>query len=174
MGANGARSIVPVSVSVPAYQSIFPGGDTYGVFNYEYRIPIVGPVTLAPFIDVGVDRLSLPSQLGLNVDRVATLNAEYPQNNFGTRAYIAPGTEKPRASIGLELQVLNARRQRPISLYWAYNLSDVNTNLSAPIAAGLNQIINGATYKANLSALGQSFQLTERHSLFRFSVGRTF
>ena len=56
------------------YQLILPGGDTAAVFNYEYRIPIFGPVTLAPFIDAGIDRLTLPSQLGLNADRVTQLN----------------------------------------------------------------------------------------------------
>ncbi|MBV9084434.1 MAG: outer membrane protein assembly factor BamA, partial [Acidobacteriaceae bacterium] len=61
---------VPATVTVPTYQLILPGGDTYSVFNYEYRIPIVGPVTLAPFLDAGIDRLTLPSQLGLNPNRV--------------------------------------------------------------------------------------------------------
>jgi outer membrane protein insertion porin family len=174
VAANGTRSVAPVTVNVPSYQAIFPGGDTYGVFNYEYRIPIVGPVTLAPFLDVGVDRLSLPSQLGLNSDRVNVLNAEFPQSDFGTRAYIAPGTQKPRASAGLELQVLMPVVNAPFRLYWAYNLSYVNTTVTAPIAAGLNQIINGATFQQNLSTLGQSFSLDERRSIFRFSVGRTF
>jgi outer membrane protein insertion porin family len=32
---NGNPVKVPVSVTVPAYQLILPGGDTYGVFNYE-------------------------------------------------------------------------------------------------------------------------------------------
>ena len=45
----------------PAYQLILPGGDTAVVFNYEYRIPIVGPVTLAPFLDAGIDKLYFPA-----------------------------------------------------------------------------------------------------------------
>ncbi len=60
----------PVTVAVPSYQFIAPGGDTYSVFNYEYRIPIFGPVTLAPFFDAGVDRISFPGQLGLNPGEV--------------------------------------------------------------------------------------------------------
>src|SRR5207247_1781767 len=31
----------------------FTGGDTQLLFNLEYRIPIIGPVSFAPFIDVG-------------------------------------------------------------------------------------------------------------------------
>ena len=80
-----------VNQTIPVYQLILPGGDTSGVFNYEYRIPIFGPVTLAPFVDVGIDKLLFPSQLGLNSDRVTSLNSIFPQADFGKRAYIAPG-----------------------------------------------------------------------------------
>ena len=100
---------------VPTYQFILPGGDTAGVFNYEYRIPIVGPVTLAPFIDAGIDRLTLPGQLGLNSDRVLQLNAIFPQADFGRRAYIPPNSQPPRVSAGLELTGANAGCQCPIS-----------------------------------------------------------
>ena len=55
-------------MTIPIYQLVFPGGDTNIVANFEYRIPIVGPVTLAYFFDAGVDKLSLPSQLKLNPD----------------------------------------------------------------------------------------------------------
>ena len=106
IAANGAVSEVNVKQDVPAYSLILPGGDTYSVFNYEYRIPIVGPVVLAPFVDIGVDRLTLPSQLGLNPGRVDQLNAEFPQAHFGRRAVLAPNTQTPRMSTGLELQVL--------------------------------------------------------------------
>src|SRR5205823_7998870 len=39
----------PVTMAVPSYQVITPGGDTQALVNFEYRIPIVGPVILAPF-----------------------------------------------------------------------------------------------------------------------------
>ena len=45
---------------------IFPGGDTQGVGNFEYRIPIVGPVTLALFSDAGMNKILRPSQLTMN------------------------------------------------------------------------------------------------------------
>ena len=35
------------------YQLIFPGGDTQGVANFEYRIPIFGPVILAGILRRG-------------------------------------------------------------------------------------------------------------------------
>ncbi len=108
----------PVTQTIPVYQLILPGGDTATVFNYEYRIPIIGPVTLAPFVDAGIDRLSLPSQLGLNASRVSQLNALFPQAAFNPRAIIAPGTQKPRVSTGIELQVLMPVVNAPFRLYW--------------------------------------------------------
>jgi outer membrane protein insertion porin family len=60
---NGVPTFQPVSMTIPSYQLAFPGGDTNIVTNFEYRIPIVGPVTLALFGDAGIDKLSLPGQL---------------------------------------------------------------------------------------------------------------
>jgi outer membrane protein insertion porin family len=175
LNSDGTLGVQAVTQTIPSYQLILPGGDTATVFNYEYRIPIFGPVTLAPFIDAGIDRLSLPSQLGLNPARVTQLNALFPQADFGRQAYIAPGTQKPRVSAGLELQVLMPVVNAPFRLYWAYNLSVVNTNLQAPIVADRSFFPNNATYQSFVqSAFGQPQSLDERRSLFRFSIGRTF
>ena len=46
------------TITIPVSQIIFPGGDTNIVTNLEYRIPVVGPVTLAPFVDTGWDFVS--------------------------------------------------------------------------------------------------------------------
>src|SRR5207253_5253371 len=53
--SNGAIVNSPVTMTVLTYQLITPGGDTQCLLNLEYRIKIVGPVTLAPFFDAGVD-----------------------------------------------------------------------------------------------------------------------
>ena len=67
---DGILTSEPVSQSVPIYQIITPGGDTQGIFNFEYRIPIFGPVTMAPFFDAGVNKVaveeSAESQSGRN------------------------------------------------------------------------------------------------------------
>ena len=42
---NGVLSQTPIGINIPTYQIITPGGDTHAVFNFEYRIPIFGPVT---------------------------------------------------------------------------------------------------------------------------------
>jgi outer membrane protein insertion porin family len=174
VNSDGSISTQAVTQTIPVYQLILPGGDTAAVFNYEYRIPIVGPVTLAPFLDAGVDRLTLPSQLGLNAQRVQQLNAEFPQADFNAQAVVAPGTQKPRVSIGLELQVLMPVVNAPFRLYWAYNLSYVNTNLQPPVVADRSFFPNEATYQSALAAFGQSIPYDERRSIFRFSIGRTF
>jgi outer membrane protein insertion porin family len=173
---DGSVSTVPVTLTIPVYQLVPTGGDTAAVFNYEYRIPIVGPVTLAPFIDAGVNRISFPSQLGLNPDRVAQLNGIYPQANFGPRAIVVSDSEKPRVSTGIELQVLMPVVNAPFRLYWAYNLSYVNTVFQPPIAADRSFFPNNATFGAAVlqAGFGAPIPYTEKHSLFRFSVGRTF
>jgi outer membrane protein insertion porin family len=169
-----AGGLLPVTQTVPAYQLIVPGGDTAVVFNYEYRIPIIGPVTLAPFVDAGVDRLSLPSQLGLNPGRVDQLNALFPQADFTRQAVIARGTQKPRVSTGLELQVLMPVVNAPFRLYWAYNLSYVNTNLQPPLVLDRSFFPNNATFQNAIPLIAPVYPFDERRSLFRFSVGRTF
>ncbi len=174
INSDGTVGVSPVTQTIPVYSLILPGGDTYGVFNYEYRIPIVGPVWLAPFVDVGVDKLLFPSQLGLNVQRVEQLNGLFPQADFGSRAVVPPGTEPPRISVGLELQVLMPVVNAPFRVYWAYNLSIVNTNLQPPIVADRSFFPNNATYQSALQAFGQAVPWEERKSIFRFSIGRTF
>jgi outer membrane protein insertion porin family len=165
-------------INVPSYQVQFPGGDTYAVFNYEYRIPIFGPVTLAPFLDAGIDRISFPGQLALNPSQVTSLNASFNYLvNFNDRVLIAPNTQKPRVSTGLELQVLMPVVNAPFRLYYAYNLSYVNTNIVPPVAFQINDpffAANETTLRIAAATLGQPIPWNERHSLFRFSVGRTF
>jgi outer membrane protein insertion porin family len=171
---NGVSTFVPVTMTIPSYQLAFPGGDTNVVTNFEYRIPIIGPITLAIFLDAGIDKLSLPGQLRLNPGRITQLNEEFPQAGFTGRAYIAPGTQKPRASTGLELQVLMPVVNAPFRVYWAYNPLLFRGNLNPPIAADRSYFPNNATYQAALASIGQSVPFLEPHSTFRFTIGRTF
>ncbi len=172
--SSGNVSFSPVNQTIPVYQLILPGGDTSAWINYEYRIPIFGPVTLAPFVDAGVDKLLFPSQLGLNPDRVSQLNSLFPQADFGQRAYIAPGTQTLRVSTGLELQVLMPVVNAPFRVWFAYNPSIVDTVLQPPIVADRSFFPNDATYQNALTYLGQATPFHERHDIFRFSIGRQF
>src|SRR5581483_3979060 len=49
--ADGSYSFVNQTRRLPVYQFVEPGGDTNLIVNFEYRIPIFGPVHLAPFFD---------------------------------------------------------------------------------------------------------------------------
>jgi outer membrane protein insertion porin family len=166
---------VPVTMTVPSYQVTFPGGDTSVVGNFEYRIPIVGPVTLAIFVDAGMDRLLFPHQLHLNPTRTDQLNEEFPQAGFTGLAYIQPGSQVIRTSAGLELQVLMPVVNAPFRVYWAYNPTRFEGTLTAPIVADKSYFPNTATYTNAISSIGAVLPYSaERSAMFRFTVGRTF
>jgi outer membrane protein insertion porin family len=171
---NGNRVFNQVIQNVPSYQLVFPGGDTYGVGNLEYRIPIFGPVTLAIFADGGIDKLSRGSQLELNPDRIATLNGLFPEAAFSNRAVIAAGTQVPRVSTGLEIQDLMPVVNAPFRVYWAYNPMRVEENLQPPVVADRSYFPNAATFANALATFGQPVPFFERASTFRFTIGRTF
>ena len=89
---NGVISSAPVTMSVPSYQLITPGGDTQVVGNFEYRIPIVGPVTLAFFGDAGMNKILRPSQLTMEPSRV-----ERSEQRSSRRPVSTAGCGSPRA-----------------------------------------------------------------------------
>lgn len=174
-GSVRTQKGVPVTMTVPSYQVTFPGGDTDIFTNFEYRIPIVGPVTLAIFADAGMDRLLFPSQLRLNQGRLDQLNAEFPQAGFTNSAFIQPGSQKIRTSTGIELQVLMPVVNAPFRVYWAYNPTRFEGTLSAPIVADKSYFPNTATYQNAITSIGAVLPYSaERSSMFRFTVGRTF
>jgi outer membrane protein insertion porin family len=165
---------VAVTKSVPSYQLVTPGGDTSLVGNFEYRIPIFGPVTLAAFLDVGLNRLVNSSQLAINPERITQLNGEFPEASFPAKAIVAAGTQSPRASTGLELQVLMPVVNAPFRVYFAYNPLNVRENVQGPILAPRSDFPNEASFLNALSQVGAVYPYVERRTLFRFSVGRTF
>jgi outer membrane protein insertion porin family len=171
---DGVATNVPVTQTIPTYQFTFPGGDTQGVGNIEYRIPIFGPVNLAAFFDGGINKITLPGQLGLNPGRITELNGLFPQSNFSGRAYIQPGTQAFRSSTGLELQVMMPVVNAPFRLYWAYNPNIVRQYVQPPVVADRSFSPNNATFLNAISAIGQPSPLFEKRSTFRFSIGRTF
>ncbi len=172
--SNGSISYSPVTQTIPIYRIVTPGGDTKVVTNFEYRIPIFGPVTLAIFADAGVDRISLKNQLKLNSGFVDQLNQAFPSAGVTNNVFIQPGSEKPRVSTGLELQVLMPVVNAPFRVYWAYNPSLYRGTLQTPIAVDRSVFPNEATYLNAINTVGAPIPFLERHSTFRFSIGRTF
>jgi outer membrane protein insertion porin family len=172
---TGAVSLQNASQVIPAYQLVFPGGDTNIVANLEYRIPIVGQtVTLVPFFDAGMNRISNKSQLKLNPSRISDLNGQFPEAAFGDSAVLAAGTQVIRTSVGLELDVLVPVFNQPFRIYWAYNPTRVYEYLQPPIVADRSYFPNAASFTNSILTFGQPSPLFERRSQFRFTIGRTF
>ena len=171
---NGSESTQAVTQSIPIYQIIYPGGDTQGVANFEYRIKIFGPLVLALFADAGVNRVTFRNQLKLNPDRITTLNGQFPTAGFQNESILVPGSQKIRTSTGLELQIMMPVVNAPFRLYWAYNPTLLNTTFQAPIAIDPTMFPNRASYLNAVQTFGQSSVYPEKRTMFRFTISRTF
>jgi len=163
-----------VSLPVPVYQIITPGGDTQAVLNAEYRIPIIGPVTLSPFMDIGMNKIMYTNQLKVNNGQVINLNNQFPSAGFTDKVLIAPGTQAIRSSVGLELSVILPIVQAPFRIYWAYNPTTVQQVLQGPIVLDPSTMPNGATVSSAINTYSQAFPDFEKKNTFRFTIGRTF
>jgi len=189
-----------VTVPVPVQRIVFPGGDTNLISNVEYRIPIVGPVTLAPFTDFGFDGIARTSQLRINSGQLSDINNTAfgcPALNFALNcvggktmsfsANLQPlsGTNfVPRMSSGLELQVILPVVNAPFRIYYAYNPLRLDTFSGAPTPITRAMFPAGAagdyTFQQAISgAIGgfgfaPAYQLREPRKTFRFTVSTTF
>jgi outer membrane protein insertion porin family len=188
-----------VTVPVPVERIVFPGGDTSIVTNLEYRIPIAGPVVLAPFADVGFDGILRPSQLRINSGQLADINGVLfgcPQLDAafnctgGTRMTFDPNLKPlagtnfiPRMSTGLELQVMMPVINAPFRVYWAYNPLRLDTFASTPNPITRSMFPPGGagdyTYQqavsgANFLGFSPAYLLREPRKTFRFTVSTTF
>lgn len=121
------RSISPLAItSTPQYDSrgdpiidpktglpkidkniISVGGDTRGIFNFEYRIPIAGPLSVASFYDIGISRVTRNSSLG--------------SYGAGRVDLIGSTNNTPRSSTGVEIQFVLPVVSAPFRLIFAYN-----------------------------------------------------
>jgi outer membrane protein insertion porin family len=171
---NGYKTPVNVSLNIPTYQVITPGGDTHAVFNFEYRIPIFGPITLVPFFDAGMNKILYTNQLTVNPGQVTNLNAQFPSAAFTNKVKIAPGTQAIRMSTGLEIDVVLPIVQAPFRVYYAYNPSVVREYLQPPIVVDPSTFPNVTTLGSALQSYGTAYPLFEKRGTFRFTIGRTF
>lgn len=157
----------------------FPGGDSELLFNFEYRIPIVGPVTLAPFFDMGSDFIMRPSQLKLQAgpgSGLQQIQQEFPYFPLPSELKPIPATNyTPRASTGLELQVIipfgiNA----PFRIFYGYNPLRLDTLVTPPQSLPpLSLFPNRATYNDVLQFF-RPFPLRDRRGRLGFTVARQF
>lgn len=171
---EGIEQLVPVTQTVPIFRLNFPGGDTRLVYNLEYRIPLFGPVTLAPFFDIGFNKILMRDQVTLNRGRVAELNAQFPQVGFESQIRIIPETQKLRASTGVEMQIMMPVVNAPFRFYWAYNPLRVSTFLRTPVVADRSSFPNSQSFLAGIQPFGRLLPFFEKAKTFRFTISRTF
>jgi outer membrane protein insertion porin family len=193
-----------ITVPIPVQSIIFPGGDTSLVTNLEYRIPLVGPVNLAPFLDTGMNFSARSSQLRISDQAFQTLNSTAfgcasLDVNFNCINNIAPGTIPfkqelqlvpgtnyvPRMSTGLEVQVMMPVINAPFRVYWAYNPLRLDTSAATCNTLALSTCLvsramfpPGAagdfTFQQTLRTLFPNYALKEPSKTFRFTVSTTF
>lgn len=183
---NGNPSLRQTNVNVLSQSLSFPGGDTQLVGNFEYRIPIAGPVQMAPFVDVGVNTVLRPSQLRISQQALESIRENFPNVEVGDTLDLVPNTNsRIRTSAGLEVVVNLPIVNAPFRIYWAYNLTRLDQNLTVPAASfelpqgsslppGVfeNQILPGL--EGNLLFRERTLRFSEPLKTFRFTISRTF
>jgi outer membrane protein insertion porin family len=195
LNQQGRPTLQAISVPMIQFYPTRPGGDFQNVANFEYRIPIAGPVTLALFNDIGVNGILRKSQLALDPSAVTIYqqqypNPDFPKLNIASNLPIVPGTNfRPHTSAGVEVDVVLPIVNAPFRVYYAYNylrldqtinglaggyyLSDAERNslppgvLQTQVAPELQQIIQTNTQHIPANLL-------EPQHTFRFTVGKTF
>src|SRR5260221_372673 len=109
------------------------GGDTQGVMNLEYRIPIAGPVAMSLFNDIGTVGVLRKGGLLLSSTGIDNINNLFPLANQRAQLQIAPGTNfKLRDSAGIEFIVNLPIVQAPFRIYYSYNPLPIHQTLYAP------------------------------------------
>lgn len=183
---NGNPSLRATTVNVLTRTISFPGGDTQLVGNFEYRIPIAGPVQLAPFFDVGYNAALRKSQLRLSDTVVEELREVFPRVEFSNQLEVVPKTSgRIRTSAGLEMVINLPVVNAPFRIYWAYNINRISEDIFIPgaefelpdgtvLPPGVfeSQIIPGLMN--NLIFQPRTVGFVEPASAFRFTVSRTF
>lgn len=182
-----------IQIPVPITNITLPGGDASFVGNFEYRIHVFGPVTLAPFADFGLDMATRTSQLKVSTDSLSVINS----TNFGCPQFVnfqcvggsplkisgdlqpVSGTNYvPRMSTGLELQVLLPIVQQPFRIYYAFNPMILDTTIknTGLITRGMFPVgaAGDFTYLNTLAVFAPDFKLKEPRKTFRFTISTTF
>jgi outer membrane protein insertion porin family len=137
LNSNGTPIQRALSVPVLGYTITFPGGDLQSWGNFEYRIPIAGPVTAGLFMDVGTVGIVRQDALKLDPTGFQNLLNQFPdapsQAGLQRQLSIASGTNfRVRASTGAELVVQLPIIQAPFRIYYAFNLNRLHTQIAAP------------------------------------------
>jgi outer membrane protein insertion porin family len=135
LGPGGTPIQQQASFPIKNYTIAFPGGDTLGILNAEYRIPIyTDKVSFSFYTDIGSVGALRRNQLNLDPTGLASLAATFPTSPNPSRLQLAPGSNfLPRASAGVEFVVQLPIVQAPFRLYWGYDYLRYNRQIVAPV-----------------------------------------
>ncbi len=154
---------------------IFPGADTMLISNFEYRVPIAGPVTAAYFIDLGTAFIWRSSQLKVQPSALEGIRNDFPF--FPTPGRLQPISStnfRPRSSTGLEVQVLLPIVNAPFRVFYGYNWLRLNNTITPPQMLPPESLFpNQFTYEDVLPFFAR-LRLRERKARLGFTVARTF
>lgn len=130
-----------INLPVLTYVATLPGGDVQTFGNFEYRIPLIGPVTAALFFDAGTVGIANRGGLKLNASALSTadcttpplsLACQFPNSGVSGNLPIQSGTNfRFRGSTGIEFVVQLPIVQAPFRIYYAYNVNRLYQQLVA-------------------------------------------
>ena len=185
LDASGNPLVRAMNIPTLSYQIAFPGGDTEGVFNSEYRIPIAGPVSMSLFNDIGAVGALQRDQLAISSAGLQNITSQLPGTSVSNTLGLQSGTNfRARDSAGIEfviqLPIINA----PFRLYYAFNLLRLSQQIIAPPSVFNSGIFISQVSPevfilviqpqlANTLANPQRVNFFEPRSTFRFTVSRT-
>ncbi|MEP7273656.1 MAG: outer membrane protein assembly factor BamA, partial [Acidobacteriota bacterium] len=190
---NCAATPTPANCNVALAQRSFAfiGGDTQLLYNVEYRVPIIGPLSVAAFADVGtsfnlraykgqtvttnfVDQLLTPSGVTVNpAGRIAS--SEELQNSavdingspIGYRTVFFSGDSRRYDLIKPPGEVTKAFRDFRSSL-------GLELRVQMPVINVPFRLIFAYNPNAKTDPLDPTAIFLERKTAVRFSIGRTF
>ncbi|HWP42464.1 MAG TPA: outer membrane protein assembly factor BamA [Blastocatellia bacterium] len=184
------KEFVLVDDPVPSLQNLtFIGGDTQILFNFEYRIPLFGPVAFVPFFDIG------------SVFNLRHLDDQFIRSEFVSDAVIDVVTLNPRGLKATQREIERATTpetppgQLPPGFKSVFILGDRQTSTRVAISESIDGIFDnyrystGAEVRVQVPVIQVPFRLIfawnpnarsdnpffiEEKRAIRFSVGRTF
>ncbi len=188
LGPGGAPVQQQITIPTLSYTIAFPGGDTEGIFNAEYRIPIYSDkVSISFYNDIGSVGALRRDQLNLNATGLSGLTTAFPASTIPTHLALAPGSNFiPRAAAGLELVVQLPVVQVPFRLYWGYDYMRYNQLIVAPdgdfyISPAVRTLLGQTVLNTqilpqlNLTSTNPAqFRYSDPLTTLRFTVSRTF
>jgi outer membrane protein insertion porin family len=179
-----------VNPTVGAFPT-FIGGDTELLFNLEYRIPIIGPLTFAPFFDIG-------SSFNL-----ISLEDQFERSEFIPNQILGSVTLNPRGEIATNREIKKATPPEnlgglPPGFKTAIIRGDIQNTRQVVLSRTVDGIIDnyrtsmGGEFRVQVPVINVPFRLIfaynpnakensptnpfffEQKKAIRFSIGRTF